>query len=49
MNNKEKEYLNKRLKELWNKKLELNLQIRKVDKEIATIMKKLDKEIITNE
>lgn len=49
MTEKEKQYLNKRFKELWNKKLELNLQIRKVDKEIATIMKKLDKEIITNE
>lgn len=44
MTNKEKEYLGKRLKELLDKKLELSLQIRKVDKEIATIMKKIDKE-----
>ncbi len=49
MTEKEKAYLNKRLQELWSKKLELNLQIRRVDKEIATIMKKLDKEIIIDE
>ena len=49
MTEKEREYLNKRLKELWSKKLDLNLQIRRVDKEIATIMKKIDKEIITDE
>ena len=49
MTNKEKEYLGKRVKELLDKKLELSLQIRKIDKEIASISKKLEKEIITDE
>lgn len=49
MTDKEKEYLRKRLDELTRKKVDLHLQIRKIDKEINAIMKKVDKEIISNE
>lgn len=44
---REKEYLNRRLHELYNKKIQLNIQIRKTDKEIASIIKKLGEEIET--
>ena len=49
MTDKEKEYLRKRLDELTRKKVDLHLQMRKIDKEINAIMKKVDKEIISNE
>lgn len=49
MNEKEKQYLNKRFDELMRKKMDLQVQMRKIDKEISTIMKKMDKEIITDE
>lgn len=49
MTDKEKQYLNKRLDELVRKRLDLHIQVRKLDKEIATIVKKLEKEIITDE
>lgn len=49
MTEKEKAYLSKRFDELVRKKIDLQIQIRKIDKEISTIMKKLDKEIITDE
>ncbi len=49
MDEKEKQYLNKRLTELFNKKIQLNLEVRKIDKEIARISKRLEKEIITDE
>lgn len=41
MTDKEKVYLRKRLEELYQKKLELTLQRRKVEKEIISIQKKL--------
>ena len=49
MDDKEKQYLQKRLDELFREKLNLNIKMRKIDKEIATITKKLEKEIIINE
>lgn len=49
MTEKEKEYLSKRFDELIRKKMDLQVQMRKIDKEISTIMKKMDKEIITDE
>lgn len=49
MTEKEQQYLKKRLDELFRKKLDLHIQIRKIDKEIASISKKLEKEIITDE
>ena len=49
MTEKEKQYLSKRFDELIKKKIDLQVQMRKLDKEIATIVKKLDKEIITDE
>jgi len=47
MTEKEAKYLNNRLSELYNKKIQLNIQIRKTDKEIASIIKKLGEEIET--
>lgn len=47
MTEKERKYLNNRLNELYNKKIQLNIQIRKIDKEIASIIKKLGEEIET--
>ncbi len=41
MTDEEKIYLRKRLEELYQKKLELVLQRRKVEKEIISIQKKL--------
>lgn len=49
MTDKEKQYLQKRLEELSCKKISLSVEIRKVDREIVAITKKLDKEIITDE
>lgn len=49
MTEKEKKYLKKRLDELFHKKLDLHIQMRKIDKEIASISNKLEKEIITDE
>ena len=49
MTEKEQQYLKKRLDELFRKKFDLHIQIRKIDKEIASISKKLKKEIITDE
>lgn len=47
MTEKEAKYLNNRLNELYNKKFQLNIQVRKTDKEIASIIKKLREEIET--
>lgn len=49
MTEKETQYLKKRLDELFRKKLDLHVQMRKIDKEIASISNKLEKEIIINE
>lgn len=49
MTKEEKAYLEKRLDELMRKKLNLNIQMRKIDKEISALMKKMDKEIIQDE
>ena len=47
MTEKEAKYLNNRLSELYNKKIQLSVQIRKIDREIAAIVKKLGEEIET--
>lgn len=41
MTDKEKQYLNKRMSELIQKKTDLQKQVYKLDKEIKAIMKKL--------
>lgn len=47
MTEKERKYLNNRLNELYNKKIQLSIQMHKTDKEIASIVKKLGEEIET--